>query len=261
MEYNQRGGKLKLKKKLSLMLASVMALSVSLYSLASASETEIVPMNADKIESGYVYLNGEPLKENTTVYATEENQEELVEKYGLEKPSESAKLVSIQIVNNEPSSRPVLPSENEDMVTPQNILGYKVVKGPLQYIDGWSEIARAKYFCSKAASQECKGVTLSVSANQSVAVEVQSSLSVGIKDIVAAEFGRSVTDSIGVSTSVLVPMNVPGGKTGIAVGYPIYKSIYCQVYSKGIFSDTYLGGATFLEPSPTSIAVTSWVQG
>lgn len=251
---------MKLKQKLFLVLASVMALSVSFYSLASASETEIVPVDTGK-STGYVYLNGEALKDNTTVYASEENQEELVEKYGLEKPSPSAKLVSIQIVNNETTPPPTLPKENSEQITPQNIWGFKVVKGAAQYIDGWNEIARAKYFCTKASSQQCKGVELSVSANQSVSVEVQTSLSIGIKEIVAAEFGRSVNDTVGVSTSVMVPMNVPGGKTGIAVGYPIYKSTFCSVYEKGIFSDTYLGGASFLEPSPTSIAVTSWIQG
>lgn len=117
-----------MKKKLSLVLASsVLALSATFYSLASASEKELIPVNSGEI-SGYVYLNGEPIKENTTVYATENNQEELIEKYGLEKPSESAKLVSIQIVNNE-SDYPRDPvKEQDDSISPQNIWGFKLVK-------------------------------------------------------------------------------------------------------------------------------------
>ncbi|MCM3136037.1 hypothetical protein M3629_25020 [Paenibacillus polysaccharolyticus] len=250
-----------MKQKLSLVLASsVLALSATFYSLASASEKELIPVNSGEI-SGYVYLNGEPIKENTTVYATENNQEELIEKYGLEKPSESAKLVSIQIVNNEFDNPRDPVKEQDDSISPQNIWGFKLVNSPTQSVDGWTEIARGKYFCNKPKTQSCNGVEISIAANESVSVEVQTSLSIGVKEFVAAEFGRTLNEQMGVSTSVMVPMNVPGGKTGIGVGYPIYKSTYGQVYQKGLFVDTLLGGATYLEPKPSSIAVTSWIQG
>lgn len=253
-----------MKKKLSLVIASVMALSLSFYSLASATETVVIPADTGKF-SNEVYLNGQPIKENTVIYANDENQEDLVEKYGLEKPSPSAKLVSIQIVNNDVDAtqpKSILPKDDNDYVSPSSeIFGFKIVKGATQNVDGWTEVARAKYFCSKAIGLTCAGVQLSVTANESVSVQVQSSLTVGANKAVAAEFGRTVGESIGVSTIVNVPIDVPGGKTGIAVGYPIYKSTFCSVYGKGIFSDTFLGGATYLEPKPSSIAVTSWIQG
>lgn len=250
-----------MKKKFSLMLASIMALSVSVYSFASASETQVIPVDSGKIESGYVYLNGVPIKENEVIEVTEENQDEIISKYGIEKPSEGAKLQTIRVVNTDPrGSREFLQEDNES-VNPQNIFGFKLTKGTPQYIDGWTEIARAKHFCTKAKGQSCNGVEITVSANENVAVEVQTSLSVGVKEFVAAEFGRSLNESVGVSTSVMVPMNIPGQKTGIVVGYPVYKSTFCQVYQKGIFGDTYLGGASMLEPSKSSIVTMDWIQG
>lgn len=246
-----------MRKKLSFVLASVLVVSFSFYSFASASEKEVLPASGGNNPDGYVYLNGAPIKENTVIYANEENQEELVEKYGLEKPSPDAKLVSIQIVNNEDDSIE-LPKEESKSINPQAIFGYRIVKGPTQSIDGWTEIARAKYFCNKPSTQQCKGIEITVSANESVSVEVQTSLSIGVQEVVAAEFGYSLGQSIGVSTSVMVPMDIQGGKTGIAVGYPIYNSTFCEVYEKGILNDKYLGGATFLKPKPSSIAVTSW---
>lgn len=88
------------------MLAGIVALSVSVYSFASASpETQVVPIDSGKIESGYVYLNGVPVKENEVIEVNEENQEnqdEIIAKYGIGKPSEGAKLQSIRVVNTDP---------------------------------------------------------------------------------------------------------------------------------------------------------------
>ncbi|CAM3222695.1 hypothetical protein HP548_23675 [Paenibacillus taichungensis] len=238
-----------------------MAISVYVYSLASASETQIVPVDSGKVESGYVYLNGVPIKENEVIEVNEANQDEIIAKYGIEKPSEGAQLKTIRVVNNDPRGAREFLQENNDTVNPQNIWGFKLTKGTPQFIDGWTEIARGKHFCTKPKGQSCNRVEISVSANESVAVEVQSSLSVGVKEFVAAEFGRSLNETGGVSTSVMVPMDIPGQKTGIVIGYPIYKSTFCQVYQKGIFSDTYLGGASMLEPSKSSIVTMDWIQG
>lgn len=154
--------------------------------------------------------------------------------------------------------------QNGDSVSPNGLFDdFKLVKHSPQFVDGWTEIARAKHFCTKAKAQTCNGVELTVSVNESVSVEVQSSLSIGIKEFVAAEFGHTLGESVGVSTSVMVPMNIPGQKTGILVAYPVYKSTFCQVYQKGgwFSCDKWLGGASFLEPSKSSIVTMDWIQG
>ncbi|WP_179087855.1 hypothetical protein [Paenibacillus amylolyticus] len=220
-------------------------------------------MDSGKIESGYVYLSGVPIKENEVIEVNEENQDEIIAKYGIEKPSEGAKLQTIRVVNSDPrGSREFLQEDNSDSVSPQNLLGYKIEKQSPQFVDGWTEIARGKHFCTKPKGQTCNNVTILVAANETVSVEVQSSLSVGIKEYVAAEFGRTLGETVGVTTTVSVPMNIPGQKSGIVVAYPVYKSTFCQVYQKNLlWGDKYLGGATMLEPNKSSIVTMDWIQG
>ncbi|WP_028593270.1 hypothetical protein [Paenibacillus assamensis] len=248
-----------MKKRIFLIFA---ALTLVLTSLVSAApSTTIVEAEHQERNSNVVYLNGQPVNVNDTIIATPNNQEQLVEKYGLQKPSADAQLVSIRIVHNDsPSS---LPNEQsaEKNNAPMSLLGYRMVKNSPQLVDGWQEIARGKYFCNRPKTQTCDNIQIDVNANQSVTTSINTSFGVGYDDVISAEFGVSVGHTVGVATTVKAyAPPIPGGRTFIAVGYPIYQSTFFTLYKKGIFSDTLLGTGTFLLPQPSSIAVTDWIQ-
>ncbi|QDX91368.1 hypothetical protein EEL30_02635 [Brevibacillus laterosporus] len=206
-----------------------------------------------------VYLNKQPVQTNEVIYATPENQEELVKKYGLEKPSETAKLRSIRVIDTPSEMEQKQENENKNKAA-LDLRKYRFEKEKAKNVDGSDEIARGKYFCNKK-SGSCKA-EIALSANEDVSVELNAAFGASFNDIVSAEFGYSVGSTVGVSTTVNVQNeSIPAKKTWIVVGCPVYKATFFKLYEDSIFSSRYVGSGTFMVPKRSSLAVTDWIQG
>ncbi|MDN9010907.1 hypothetical protein [Brevibacillus laterosporus] len=245
-----------MKKKTLATLATLLVLSVTAFSGLGLSG-----VNAKKHETpneDFVYLNEQPVKTNEVIYATPENQEELVKKYGLEKPSETAKLQSIRVIDT--PSEMEQKQENEHKNKALAFGGYRFKKDSSKNVDGSDEIARGKYFCNKK-SGSCKA-EIALSANEDVSVELNATFGASYNDVISAEFGYSVGSTVDVSTTVNVQNeSIPAKKTWIVVGYPVYKSTFFKLYDDSIFGSRYIGSGTFMVPKRSSLAVTDWIQG
>ncbi|MBG9799476.1 hypothetical protein O0555_09020 [Brevibacillus laterosporus] len=245
-----------MKKKTLASLATLLVLSVTALSglgLSGVSAKKNETPNEDVI-----YLNEQPVKTNEVIYATPENQEELVKKYGLEKPSETAKLRSIRVIDT--PSEMEQNQENEHKNKTLALGGYRFEKEKAKNVDGSDEIARGKYFCNKK-SGSCKAA-IALSANEDVSVELNATFGASYNDMVSAEFGYSVGSTVGVSTTVNVQNeSIPAKKTWIVVGYPVYKATFFKLYDDSIFGSKYIGSGTFMVPKRSSLAVTDWIQG
>ncbi|AYB40991.1 hypothetical protein [Brevibacillus laterosporus] len=245
-----------MKKKTLASLATLLVLSVTALSglgLSGVSAKKNETPNEDVI-----YLNEQPVKTNEVIYATPENQEELVKKYGLEKPSETAKLRSIRVIDT--PSEMEQQQENEHKNKALAFGGYRFEKEKAKNVDGSDEIARGKYFCNKK-SGSCKA-EIALSANEDVSVELNATFGASYNDMVSAEFGYSVGSTVGVSTTVnVLNESIPAKKTWIVVGYPVYKATFFKLYDDSIFGSKYIGSGTFMVPKRSSLAVTDWIQG
>ncbi|WP_301994260.1 hypothetical protein [Brevibacillus laterosporus] len=74
-------------------------------------------------------------------------KKKLVKKYGLEKPSETAKLRSIRVIDT--PSEMEQKQQNEHKNKALAFGGYRFEKDSSKNVDGSDEIARQKYFCNK----------------------------------------------------------------------------------------------------------------
>lgn len=244
-----------MKKKVFASLAILIAFSVAICTGFTYTDVN-AKTKRDTPREGVVYLNEHPVKVNEVIYATPENQEELVKKYGLKKPSATAKLRSIRVIDK--PSEDDEKQKNEDK-TKASALGYRFEKDLPQNIDGSEEIARGKYFCNKTKGS-CKA-EIALSANESVKVELHATFGATYNDEVSAEFGYSVGDTVGVSTTVNVQNDtIPAKKTWIVVGYPVYKATFFKFYYDGIWGSDDLGSGTYMLPKKSSLAVTDWIQ-
>ncbi|TPG69756.1 hypothetical protein EEL32_04905 [Brevibacillus laterosporus] len=246
-----------MKRKAFASLATLLVLSVTVFSglgLSGVSAKKHETPNND-----VVYLNEQPVQTNEVIYATPENQEELVKKYGLEKPSETAKLRSIRVIDTPSEMEQKQENENKNKAA-LDFGKYRFEKEKAKNVDGSDEVARGKYFCNKK-SGSCKA-EIALSANEDISVELNATFGASFNDIVSAEFGYSVGRTVGVSTTVNVQNeSIPAKKTWIVVGYPVYKATFFKLYEDSIFSSRYVGSGTFMVPKRSSLAVTDWIQG
>lgn len=248
-------------KKLVLVVLMLMVLSTSLVSAQGYSSQVQDHVSGGKIsESEFVPLDERMLSKNAIIYATPDNQDKLIKQFNLKKPSDTAQLLSIRFVEI-PNDTLSESNKNSELNTPNSLFGYRFVQKSVSNVTGWEEIARGEYHCATWRTAPCTGVEVEVTANTEVSVNISTSFGVGYNDIISAEFGYSEGATVGVSTTVIAPAPpIPVGRTFVAVGYPIYRAHFFELYKKGIFSDTLLGTGTFMEPRTSTIAVTDWLK-
>lgn len=246
-------------KKLTFIFLMLMLLSSSLVSAQGSPTKELPPTSNIKEIDGYVSLNGQLLKSNEVIYATEENQDELINKFNLSKPTETAKLLSIRVVINSDNTLNESNTNNE-LIAPFGLFGYRLVQKSVDRVHGSTIIGSGEYHCATWRPAPCTDIKVDVSVNEQVSTEVSTSFGLGFKDIISAEYGYTSGQSVGVSTTVTASAPpIPVGKTYMAAGYAVYNAHFFHFYEKGLFSDTLLGTGTFLEPT-NSVIVTDWIK-
>ncbi|AFC28382.1 hypothetical protein PM3016_1457 [Paenibacillus mucilaginosus 3016] len=188
-----------------------------------------------------------------TIKATPENENDLIKKFNLKKPSPNAQLKSIRIM---PAT--VTPPTKSGISPNFQINGYIFEETGRGTLTGSDVIAETRYFCSKVPS--CKGES-QLQANSSVAHQFSSTVEAALTPIISAAVGYSVTGSTGMSATLVVQEeSIPTNKTWIVQGYAVHNYITFNFYKEFIGFKTKLGSGTTTKPIANRIAAVDWIQ-